>query len=143
MHIFPPFFPKSKYLSKKWWHNLIWLLSAIFSLSSLLSIFSTLILLISQMITTFPEKFLMLITVPMAVSLYPLSFFFVRGTPLQTHQSSSYSSTISTISGVSSLSPFYHAGFIILMGYFLFMIFAPSLLYRLILDSTLGKKWKK
>lgn len=132
--IIPPYFPTSHYLKRKWWHQLIWLISAIFSLSSFLSIFSTIILLLAQMGLVLSQKFIFFSTTPLSISLYPLSFFFVKQVSF---------STLSMISFLTPSAANYSGGYLILIGYFAVMTFAPSYLYRLFLDSLLGRKWQR
>lgn len=143
---FPPDFPKSKYLAKKWWHKVIWLISFLISFSSFLSIFSILILIFQELFNLNLGFINKIITLPLVIAILPVYPFF--NPPFlsygvdSVHVIKTFDNTIFT-QVFSILTSSSVVGLIILGFYFLAMVYLPSLIYQLILNQILGDKWRR
>jgi hypothetical protein len=128
MEQFPPLFPKSKYLAQKTWHKIIYYLSFIYSACCLYSHFLAFGLVLQNLgfIQLSNQKIL---TLPMILPLLPLMW--LSPSP---HINSGFNFNFSN-------DP--NWGLIILMIYFLISVFIPSLIYKILLNGFLGKRWRK
>lgn len=126
MSSFPYFFPDSKFLQKKPWHRIIWLLCTIYSGCSLYSVFATLLILIDRLGLISIHSLEIIITLPMLIPLTPLLFFSTPGNAITTN---------------TSLDNSYLG--LLLMVYFFISVFLPSIIYLVLLNGIFGKRWKK
>ena len=129
MNSYPPLFPQSKYLRSRGWHQLIRLICLVYSACSLYSFFLSFVVLLDSLgiLAVGIDKTL---TLPMIIPLYPLMLF-----------SKPVAHPGTNISYPVFQDP--NWGLIILMVYFFVSIFLPSIIYKFILNVSLGKKWRK